>query len=267
VLLASDVEQRGKLTTESVAMARKLSSVQARHFKDAGFLRLSSIVPQNLVAKAREQLVVDLNDPTGPCYRNQAGKAYKLYGLLERGGPYKEVIQLDSILQILSDLIGPDVVYTRNRHNHASLNRAGDNSEGLHRDVLKAGLVTVIVYLDDVTLENGPTMLIPGSHQWPYAPARTGGIYLDQIDDPEYRELSDQAVPILAKSGDVLAFESTVFHTAMKNISSGTRGSLVLAYRAVDELTGVAEGPEHLAIGDDIYRGNIVMPEKQIFRI
>ena len=239
-----------------------LSGVAVKHFQDVGFLRVRDTVPQALVQEARSSLAADIDLGIDPCYRKPDGSAYKMYGLLERGGAYESIIRLPSILNLLAQLIGPDIVYTRNRHNHGSLNRRGDFTEGLHRDVIKTSLLTVIVYLEDVSMEEGPTILIPGSHKWPHVPDGDRGIYLENISYPDFAELADQAVPVLASAGDVLIFEGCVLHTAGTHTSDKTRASMVLAYRAVDELTGVNEPYEVLVQGRNLYRGNIVVPDR-----
>ena len=243
-------------------MGKRLSEVEIKHFADVGFLRVPAVIPPDLIIAAKSSLETDLKRPSGPYYKDTKGMAYKLYGLLERGSAYEDIIRMPILLDVLEDLLGPDLVYTRNRHNHGSLNQTGHNADGLHRDVLRGEYVSVIVYLEEVTPENGPTIVIPGSHRWSYAPDQSDGIFLDSIAFAEYRGLAVQAVPILAGPGDLLLFEGVLFHTAQKNTSGKTRASLVLGYRAVDELNGVIDRTECLVRGRDLYRGNVVVPRR-----
>ncbi|MDP9104823.1 MAG: phytanoyl-CoA dioxygenase family protein [Candidatus Eremiobacteraeota bacterium] len=242
-------------------MVKPLSTAQIDHFADVGFLRVKHVVPKHLVDTAKERLVADLESPTGPHYKNGDGAAYKLYGLLERGGPYESIITYPPLLDVMEALVGGDIVYTRNRHNHGSLMPAGESVFRPHRDILRSGYVSVIVYLDNVTADNGPTLVIPSSHRWPFAADREDGIFLDLMTHPGYADLCDQMVPVLAAPGDIVAFDGLLFHAAARNAAAaGTRASLALGYRAVDELTGVSEHAEYLVRGRDLYRGNIVVP-------
>lgn len=245
-------------------MGKSLSHAQTRHFSDAGFLCLRDVAPRELVERAKAQLMQDLEQPSGPMNRTAEGVAYKMYGLLERDGAYEQIIKLPRLLDALEDLLGADIVYTRNRHNHGSLNRAGENGSvvRLHRDVLRVGYISAVAYLEDTTIENGATLVVPTSHRWPYASDHDGGMWLEHIEQHEYIGLADQAVPVLARAGDVLLFEGLLFHAVADNTSGGTRASLVLGYRAVDELSGVNEQTECLVRGRDLYRGNIVVPGK-----
>jgi phytanoyl-CoA hydroxylase len=243
-------------------MVKPLSKAQIHHFSDVGFLKVKHVVPRALVDAAKEQLVADLESSTGPCYKNQDGVAYKLYGLLERGGPYEDIVTYPPLLDVMEALVGGDIAYTRNRHNHGSLRPAGESVFRPHRDVLRSGYISVIVYLEHVTADNGPTLVIPSSHRWPYTPDGEGGIFLDLLSHPDYASLCDQMVPILADRGDILVFDGLLFHAATRNVAASTRANLALGYRAVDELTGVSEHAEYLVRGRDLYRGNIVVPRQ-----
>ena len=70
----------------------------------------------------------------------------------------------------------------------------------------------VAVSLEDQNQENGCTLVVPGSHQ--------AGTYVEQ------REL-DHAVPIESTAGDVVVWDSRIWHAALENRSGRTRWALI----------------------------------------
>lgn len=228
-----------------------LSTNQIHHFQKMRYLKVPGVFEHKTINAAKRQLKQDMvTQPNG--MRKQGGK---LYGLHARGGEYHNLMFSSTLLEIIADLIGENIVYTINRHNIGNLYLPGENPYRFHRDMLRQNHLTVIVYLDDSTVENGPTEIIPGSHEWAHVPESEGGMWLDATNCP-YTDLTDQAVIITAQSGDVLLFDSSLYHTAGENVSSTTRATLIFGYQAVDELTGVIEPQQILAFGKDLYRGN-----------
>lgn len=230
-----------------------LSPQQIAHFSITRFMKFPGIIPPELVSAAKQQLLADFADPTPPF---RPAPDAKIYGLLERDGAYGKIIRYAGILDILADLIGDDIVFTTNRHNHGSLNRRGENRVRLHRDVLRIGHYTVIVYLDDAPADNAATIVVPGSHLWQHFPEDDGGMWLDPEGHP-YSDLSGQTFPVIAGAGDILVFDSYVYHSVGENRTDNTRATLALGYAPVDELIGVVPPNQVLVRGRDLYRGNI----------
>src|ERR1019366_5155107 len=236
----------------------ELTAQQVRFFRDVGYLRLPGLVDKALVGQLygflraeSEREVLSRNLPVN-------GKYYQLFqrnpNLVER------LIRHSTIVEPLRSLLGNNIVFLANRHNHATTNSGSfASAPRLHRDVLQwsRSLVTVLVYLQDSRIENGCTQVVPGSHHLPFTklPGQGGGTWMDE--HAEFRDLLDQAVPVPMEKGSVLAIDATTFHCVGENRSSRTRASITLAYRSVDELDF---GPDlHRTIlvsGEYIYRGN-----------
>jgi ectoine hydroxylase-related dioxygenase (phytanoyl-CoA dioxygenase family) len=199
-------------------------------------------------------------------YRTEAGQIIRLDQLSQRNPVYRELIEHPVILDALESLLGPNIEFQIKRHNHLTLNRRGDNLEGqggmgFHADSLQWSrpIVTVIVYLDEATVENGATQIIPGTHMLPYLgmpPGGRGGNWL--ADHHEYLDLLGQAVPVPMRKGGVLLFHSLLFHSTGVNTTDRSRVSITLGYRAVDELSRDGVEVCELVRGSRLYRGNDV---------
>jgi ectoine hydroxylase-related dioxygenase (phytanoyl-CoA dioxygenase family) len=71
------------------------------------------------------------------------------------------------------------------------------------------------IMLEDSNLENGATLVVPGSHKW--------GKYANQ-------SMMNKAIPIKAAAGDVLIWNSSLVHGALPNTTNDTRWSIIVTY-------------------------------------
>lgn len=230
----------------------QLTDLQVRHFRDCGYLRLPHVI-DSATCETLVDFVADQH--------HQAPEGGKLYGLLDRDPALiGDLIRRPSLIGPLTSLLGPNIVYVTNRHNHATLNPPGRTENRLHRDILQPtrGLLTVVIYLQDAATSNGATHIIPGSHYLPsmgVPQPNGGGTWMDEHD--QYAGLDAQALPVIATAGDALVFDGLVFHTAGANTGPGTRASLTLGYRAVDELDRRPDPADQILVtGEFLYRGN-----------
>lgn len=236
-----------------------LTAQQTRHFRDCGYLRVPGVVRDPLLSALRT-LVRDETSWSAPT-AVAPGDQPKLYRLYERDPRLlRELLVSPGLVGPLRSLLGPNVVYLLNRHNQAAVNHPGTAAPRLHRDILQwsRGLVTAVVYLEESTVANGCTQLVPGSQYLPFVGVPQpdgGGTWMDE--HPEFADLLDQALPIPVPAGGVLLFDALAFHTVSANTSDSSRMSLVLGFRSADELD---RNPDHsrqiLVSGGHLYRGN-----------
>lgn len=237
-----------------------LNHEQARFYRDQGYYRLSNVFDAQQTAEIREFIEDEAKKSSGDFDPENPNK--KLYGLYDRNPELmKRVIGNQALVGALVSLLGPNVVFVKNRHNHAAINnRQGEPAEGMHRDILQPsrGLMTAAVYLQDSTVDNGATRVVPGSHNLPYVgvpQANGGGTWMSEHE--EYAGLEGQAVPVPMKEGDVLLFNGTLFHGVGHNPSGQTRTSMTLGFRSVDELDAKPDDARQILVsGQYIYRGN-----------
>jgi hypothetical protein len=237
-----------------------LSHEQARFFRDQGYYRLLGVYDHDETHELRtfiESEAASSSEEADPSNPNK-----KLYGLYDRNPELMQRVLGNSALTgALISLLGPNVVFVKNRHNHATINdRQGEPAEGMHRDILQPsrGLVTAAIYLQASTVANGATRVVPGSHNFPYVgvpQADGGGTWMAEHE--EYEGLEDQAVPVPMSEGDVLLFQGTLFHGVGHNPSGERRMSVTLGFRSADELDALPDDTRQIMVtGSHIYRGN-----------
>jgi ectoine hydroxylase-related dioxygenase (phytanoyl-CoA dioxygenase family) len=240
-----------------------VSHEQARFFRSAGYFRLLDVLDGEQTAALRRFVLQE------KCFEDEhrrergEGEAVKLYGLYDRNPELVQtLITNPKLIDVLQALLGPNIVFVKNRHNHTTVNDAnGTKGEArLHRDILQPtrGLVTVAFYLEASTIENGCTNILPGSHELPYVGVpqpNGGGTWMDEHE--EYDGLGNQALAVPMPEGSVLLFNGLAFHSVGQNRSDRTRISMTFGFRAVDELEHNPDfNREILVSGQYLYRGN-----------
>jgi|SRR5919205_261699 ectoine hydroxylase-related dioxygenase (phytanoyl-CoA dioxygenase family) len=236
----------------------RLSQEEIGFFRQVGFLRLKQRLSTELVQQMREVIEAHSAAEIEPLRRDENNKIIRLDNVLDRDPIFRSVFTSETILQPLQSLLGPNIELVLNRHNHATFNRTRENKVRLHRDVLQwsRSVITVFVYLDAATEENGCTQVVPGSHFLPFVGTpNNGGTWMDEHS--VFADLIDQCVPVPMPSGGILFLDSLVFHTAGHNSTEKPRCSVCCAYHSVDELSGVRADPKKILVcGEKLYRGN-----------
>lgn len=233
-----------------------LSERQIRFFRDMGYIKINEVISNENIDILRELIDHDIRNKKPP-YRTKNNQIIRLDDLIDRNPIIYEILKLPSIINPLESLLGPNIEMTKNRHNHATLNLKDSNDVRLHRDVLQwtRSVITVVVYLQPTTIDNGCTMVIPGSHYLPFVGTpNNGGTWMDEHHI--YSELINQALPIPMPRGGILLFDSLVFHSVGQNITNDSRISITMAFHSVDELSGIDDPNKVLILGQRIYKGN-----------
>jgi hypothetical protein len=90
-----------------------------------------------------------------------------------------------------------------------------------HRDVRTFSgdfrlMLNMLVMVDDFTVENGATRLVPGTHR--------------SADKPDDSYLENHAIRATGTAGSILLFDSNLWHAASPNTTSGPRMALTLTF-------------------------------------
>ncbi len=150
---------------------------------------------------------------------------------------YRDVLRGERMLSILRALLGPDVLLQTSKLNTKA--PGGGAAVEWHQDwafyphtndsMLACGLM-----LDDVTLENGPLMVLPGSHKGPVLDHHNGGVFCGAInpDDPLFDR--DRVVTLTGKAGSMTIHHVRTLHGSAPNLSDRTRMILFYECHAAD---------------------------------
>lgn len=120
-------------------------------------------------------------------------------------------------------------------------------------------LAAVGVMMDDMTLENGPLLCIPGSHRGPvFDHHGPDGVFCGAMDPTRAEVDYSTAVPCIGRAGSISIHHARTVHGSAVNTSNQPRRLLLLEYRAADawplmakNQVGFEEWKSLLLTGDD----------------
>jgi ectoine hydroxylase-related dioxygenase (phytanoyl-CoA dioxygenase family) len=96
-------------------------------------------------------------------------------------------------------------------------------------DVLAVG-----VMLDDCTLDNGPLLVVPGSHTGPIYDHHAEGYFCGAIDPGAIEAEIRRSVPLVGAAGSMSLHHVRLLHGSAQNVSELPRAFLLYEYAAAD---------------------------------
>jgi len=162
-----------------------------------------------------------------------------------------------AVVDMVADLIGPDVKF---HHCKINLKLPGSNTEvGYHQDFAYTphtndDIVTALIFIDEVTAENGALMVVPGSHKGPIHSLFEGERFTGSIEAGEAAGLKAWEVPAIGPAGSVCLMHTRLCHGSEANRSSRPRGLYICVYTAADAVP-LARNPMANANEGRIVRG------------
>ena len=120
-------------------------------------------------------------------------------------------------------------------------------------DVLAVG-----VMLDDCALENGPLMVVPGSHKGPVHDHHCDGYFCGAIDpacDIDY----SKAVPLVGRAGSMSFHHVRLVHGSAQNVSDKPRQLLLYEFTAADAFPLVKPVTDLAAFDANLIAGGSVI--------
>jgi ectoine hydroxylase-related dioxygenase (phytanoyl-CoA dioxygenase family) len=164
---------------------------------------------------------------------------------------YAALVRHPKIVAVLQDLWGPDIRFDTAKLN---LKSAGFGAAvEWHQDWAfyphtNDDLAAVGVMMDDMELENGPLLIIPGSHKDPVVHDHHGedGRFCGAMDPGKQEVDYRAAVPLTGKAGSITVHHVRAVHGSAPNTSNRDRRLLLFQFRAADAwpLLGFPEGME-----------------------
>ncbi|HCH23596.1 MAG TPA: restriction endonuclease subunit S [Oceanospirillaceae bacterium] len=155
----------------------------------------------------------------------------------ELSAPYLAVMRDNRALDGLSQLYGPNLKF-----NNAKINSKlpGSNTEvKYHQDFAfephsNDNLATVLIFLDDVSMENGPLEVVPGSHLGPLHEHWHNGVFTGAVADGISAKVAPTAVFCTGRAGSACIMHTRLLHGSTANNSNAPRTIYIVEYAAED---------------------------------
>lgn len=150
---------------------------------------------------------------------------------------YAELARHPIVVKVLQDLWGPNVRFQSSKLN---MKAAGFGSPvEWHQDWAfyphtNDDLAAEGLMLDDCTPENGPLLVIPGSHRGPIHDHHANGRFCGAINPLTCGVDFSKAVALTGKAGSMTVHHVRTIHGSAPNLSNASRRLLLLMHRAAD---------------------------------
>ena len=225
-----------------------LTASQIEFYHEKGYVVVPDVIPQPWLAKARDTLadliersrdvsasdnVYDLEDS----HSRSNPRVRRIKDPHINGAIYGEMLTSARIMDLVVQLIGPNL-----RMDHSKLNikpaRGGEPVEWhqdwafyphTNDDILEVG-----VMIEDCTQENGPMLMISGSHRGPVYDHHYQGYFAGAMDPAAAGLDVANAAPIIGKAGAISLHHVRTVHGSRANLSNRDRPLLLFGYRAAD---------------------------------
>jgi hypothetical protein len=199
-----------------------LSQQEKDQLDQDGFLPLSGILTLDHLGRLRariDDLLQAEGDQAGTEFRQEPGTE-RLSDLVNKGAVFDNCYTHPRLLAGIAHVLGADFKLSSLNYRAAL---PGQGHQALHTDwsePVSAGQFRVcnsIWLLDDFTPQNGPTRVVPGSHQ-------RGTLPKDEVADAAAPHPDE--VTLLAPAGTVVIFNSHLWHGGTLNRTAVRRRAL-----------------------------------------
>ena len=204
---------------------------------DGAMLNRARAIIDGIVAKARSVTrndeVYDLEESHTPA----TPRVRRIKEPVDRDPLFWELLRSDGVIGPVKQLIGPNL---RLHGSKLNMKSAGYGAPvEWHQDWAfyphtNEDILAIGVMLDDVTLENGPLQVIPGSHRGPVHDHQNDGLFVGAIDVAGSGLNVEKAVTLTGAAGSMTIHHVRAIHGSALNLSGQPRRMLFYEIAAAD---------------------------------
>ena len=258
------------------ATPKVLTAEQVAAFDRDGFLVVEDAVTPAQLAALRDDFQGWVEESRGhaesygdtldgrPRFDLEPGHSAARPGLRRVNAPvdvsqaYRQVARDSRMVDMVADLVGPDL-----RYHHSKINSklpGGATEVKWHQDFPYTphsnwDLVTALLMVDEVTAENGPLEVAPGSHLGPLHSLWHGGRFTGAIAEDVAADLKAKAVTCSGPAGAVCLMHTRLAHGSAPNFSARPRTLFITVYAAADA-AACSPNPVPSTMAREIVRGS-----------
>ena len=150
---------------------------------------------------------------------------------------FDDAMRSSAMTDCVADLIGPDVKF---HHSKINSKLPGAKTEvKYHQDFpftphSNDDVVTALLMVDEVTEENGPLEVVPGSHKGPIHGLWHDGKFTGAVAGEIEQDAMAKAVKCAGPAGSVCLMHTRLLHGSAPNLSNQPRTLFICVYSADD---------------------------------
>lgn len=222
-----------------------LTEQQKDHWEENGYLAVEGVLPPAEVERLREDAdaiearaggLSESTDRFGLKAFGDDGGGKRLQQVAEpheMGGRWMELARDPRILDIVEDLLGPNIQL------YYSMFMMKPPRQGFsapwHQDFAffvhdRADLLTVQLYADDSTVENGCIQVVPGSHKMGLLNHFKDGAFTEVVQG-DTSEFDDGRVEVPMQAGGIVLWHALTLHGSRPNRSERPRRAITFTYK------------------------------------
>jgi ectoine hydroxylase-related dioxygenase (phytanoyl-CoA dioxygenase family) len=169
------------------------------------------------------------------------------------------MVRRPDIVAFVEGLFGRLLEIQHSKLNCKPLNDSGEGRIAWHQDYpffphTNYDLVAVGIHLDDEGPDEGPVLVVPGSHRaGPLSHVRPDGEFGYEVTEALPDDAGERAVTLTGPAGQVTVHHCLTLHTSEPKRSANLRRILITQYRARDavQLAGVMWEEAGVTVGDE----------------
>lgn len=116
-------------------------------------------------------------------------------------------------------------------------------------------IMTVLIFLDDVTPDNGPLEVVPGSHLGKIHTLWHDGVFTGAVDPDMENGLRASSVSCTGKAGSACLMHTRLLHASLPNMTKAPRSLFIITYVAEDSVA-LSPNPIPHKYDGEIMRGS-----------
>ena len=214
-----------------------LTSEQKEFYATNGYLMVENVVTPEELAKLRQITAALIEASRSVTESNEVydldrGHSAETPRLTRIKIPHKrdpyfwELLRNSGITEVLNDLLGPDTTILTSKLNTKA--PGGGAAVEWHQDWMfyphtNDDLLAFGLMLEDVDEDNGPLMVVPGTHKGPLLDHRANGVFAGAIDPDDPLFEKDKIVTLTGKAGSMTVHHSRLLHGSAPNVSDRPR--------------------------------------------
>jgi ectoine hydroxylase-related dioxygenase (phytanoyl-CoA dioxygenase family) len=150
---------------------------------------------------------------------------------------YLKILHEGPLVEAVADLIGENL-----RFHHAKLNSKLPGSATTvkwHQDFTfdphsNDDCITAMLFLDDVSHDNGPARIVPGSHRGPLYSLWQEGVFTGAVEESVALECEQKAVECTGPAGSLCLMHTRCLHGSAENMTDQARTLFITNLTAAD---------------------------------
>ena len=152
---------------------------------------------------------------------------------------YAGVMRNARMADVVAELIGPAIKFHHGKVNSklpGAATKVKFHQDFTFQPMTNDDMITALLFVDDVTLENGPLEVVPGTHKGPLYSLWHDGVFTGTVADEVFEEHKGNIVKCTGKAGSVCLMHCSLLHGSAPNLSDKSRTLYIATYYAEDAI-------------------------------